>query len=230
MRQELHRGAGAGSTLRDVILGGQDGLVNVLGIILAVAVATSEVRMVIIAGLAATFAESVSMAAVAYTSTKAARDFYRSERERERWEIEHVPHIETKEVQNIYFRKGFRGALLQQIVKKITSNKRLWLELMMREELGLSREEGQPGRSALVVGAAAIAGSLVPLAAFLFLPVREAIWMALGMSVAMLFLSGMVKGRLTTGRQLRSGVEMAVIGIGAAIVGFAIGVVLGVAV
>src|SRR5512147_261755 len=55
--------------LSDVILGGQDGLVNVLGVILGVAAATSDSRIVMVAGLAATFAESVSMGAVAFTST-----------------------------------------------------------------------------------------------------------------------------------------------------------------
>lgn len=71
-----------GRTLRDVILGGQDGLVNVLGIVLGVATAEAVTRTVLIAGLAATVAESLSMGAVAYTSGKAARDFYRSHRVR----------------------------------------------------------------------------------------------------------------------------------------------------
>jgi hypothetical protein len=57
--------------LSDVILGGQDGLVNVLGVILGVAAATQDARILIAAGLAATFAESISMGAVAYTSTLA---------------------------------------------------------------------------------------------------------------------------------------------------------------
>lgn len=55
--------------LRDVILGGQDGLVNVLGVTLGVAEASGETRLVLVAGLAAAFAESFSMAAVAYTSS-----------------------------------------------------------------------------------------------------------------------------------------------------------------
>ena len=67
---------GANSNLKNIILGGQDGLVNVLGIVLGVAAATYENKIVIIAGLAATFAESVSMAAVAYTSTDAALSYY----------------------------------------------------------------------------------------------------------------------------------------------------------
>jgi len=77
LHKEAHKG---GSLLRDFILGGQDGLVNVLGVILGVATAVQNVRIVIIAGLAATFAESISMAAVAYTSFKASRDFYKSHR------------------------------------------------------------------------------------------------------------------------------------------------------
>ena len=65
------RGHESGSAvIRDIILGGQDGLVNVLGIVLAVAKATSSPYIILISGLAATFAESISMAAVAYTSAK----------------------------------------------------------------------------------------------------------------------------------------------------------------
>lgn len=64
--------------VHDLILGGQDGLVNVLGVVLGVAAATMSTRVVLIAGLAATFAESISMGAVAYTSAKAAREYYLS--------------------------------------------------------------------------------------------------------------------------------------------------------
>lgn len=55
--------------LRDIILGGQDGLVNVLGVTLGIAAASGDTRLVLAGGLAATFAESFSMAAVAYTSS-----------------------------------------------------------------------------------------------------------------------------------------------------------------
>ncbi|MBI2107584.1 VIT1/CCC1 transporter family protein, partial [Candidatus Woesearchaeota archaeon] len=94
------------SGLRDTILGGQDGLVNVLGIVLAVATATSSTKVVLIAALAATLAESISMAAVAYTSSKAARDFYYRQLETEKREIEEMPEIERKEIKDIYYQKG----------------------------------------------------------------------------------------------------------------------------
>src|SRR5512134_408323 len=90
------------SRLSDVILGGQDGLVNVLGVILGIAAATHDSYLVLVAGLAATFAESVSMAAVAYTSTVADADFYESEREREFRHIEEVPNLEVGEIRKIY--------------------------------------------------------------------------------------------------------------------------------
>src|SRR5512133_3248821 len=103
------------SRLSDIILGGQDGLVNVLGVILGVAAATSDPRVVIVAGLAATFAESVSMGAVAYTATLADADYYDSERERELRHIQQAPHLEREEVRQIYSQKGFKGELLDRI-------------------------------------------------------------------------------------------------------------------
>src|SRR5438132_1169795 len=70
--------------LSDFILGSQDGLVNVLGVILGVAVASRDITIILAGGLAATFAESISMGAVAYTSTLARRDHYLAEVEREK--------------------------------------------------------------------------------------------------------------------------------------------------
>src|SRR5512147_934766 len=129
--RDPHRQA---SALSDIILGGQDGLVNVLGVILGVAAATSDPRIVLVAGLAATFAESVSMGAVAYTSTMADADFYESEREREYRHIREMPHLEREEVREIYSEKGFRGDLLARIVDTITANQDIWVAAMMAEE------------------------------------------------------------------------------------------------
>src|SRR3990167_6966799 len=98
--------------LPEIILGGQDGLVNVLGVILGVAAATSNIKIVIVAGLAAAFAESISMAAVAYTSKLAEADYYQSEYEREKWEIDHIPAGEKEEIKALYENYGFKGKIL----------------------------------------------------------------------------------------------------------------------
>ncbi len=160
------------SNLSDVILGGQDGLVNVLGVILGVAAATHDPRIVMVAGLAAAFAESVSMGAVAYTSTLADADFYESERSREYRHIRQVPHLERSEIREIYRNKGFEGELLDHIVDTITANEDVWVAVMMAEEHQLQPTNRRHTlRAALVVGFSAIIGSLIPLIPFMFFSV-----------------------------------------------------------
>ena len=215
------------SSLADVILGGQDGLVNVLGIVLGVAAATSDPRIVLVAGLAATFAESVSMGAVAYTSTLAETAHYESEREREYRHVRMVPAVEREEIREIYRQKGFDGELLDQIVEKITANEDVWVGVMMAEEHQLTPTSRRDAlRSALIVGFAAIIGSLIPLAPFLFLPTGPSIWVSLGISALTLFIVGAYKARVTIGKPGKSGLEMAVIGTVSALVGYLVGVLL----
>jgi len=215
------------SALSDVILGGQDGLVNVLGVILGVAAATSDPYIVLVAGLAATFAESVSMGAVAYTSTLADADFYESEREREYRHIQEVPRLEQEEIRQIYVKKGFKGALLEKIVDTITANEDVWVAVMMAEEHQLRPvNRGHALRSALIVGVAAIIGSIIPLAPFILLPVGLSMWVSITISALVLFIVGVYKARVTVGNPGRSGLEMAVIGTVSALVGYAVGALL----
>tara|TARA_Y100000310_G_scaffold345665_1_gene467977 strand:+ start:32884 stop:33603 length:720 start_codon:yes stop_codon:yes gene_type:complete len=209
--------------LRDIILGGQDGLVNVLGVVLAVAIATKDLKIILIAGLAATFAESLSMAAVAYTSFKAAKQYYLSKVEEEKENIKRDPKEEIQEIKEIYSKKGFSGNLLNQITKKITSNKKLWVSTMISEELGLSPEEySSPTKSAFVVGFSALIGSLIPLLPFL-LNLHYRITFALIFSIITLFVTGAIKAKVTIGNWIKSGLEMTFIGILAALIGYLIG-------
>lgn len=225
--REQHGGAAA--RLREFILGWQDGLVNVLGIILGVAAATSDSRIVIIAGIAATFAESVSMAAVAYTSTKANIDFYEKEKAMEAREIKENKKDEVKEVYEVYYQKGFRGALLKKIVDKISSNRKKMLDFMMTEELGLEKvDHHKPFNDAVLVGFSAIVGSLIPLVPFFFFPVAAAMAGAVVVALVSLFIVGAIKAKTTVGKPLNEGIEMMLIGGLAAGVGYVIGAVLGV--
>jgi predicted membrane protein (TIGR00267 family) len=215
------------SALSDIILGGQDGLVNVLGVILGIAAATGDVYVVMVAGLAATFAESVSMAAVAYTSTVADADFYESEREREYRHIQEAPVLEKEEIRSIYAEKGFAGELLDRIVETITASQDVWVAVMMAEELQLQPVNRKNAlRSAIIVGIAAIIGSLIPLIPFLFVPISTAIILSVALSAAVLFVVGVIKARMTIGHPGKSGLEMAVIGTVSALVGYAVGLLL----
>lgn len=213
-----------GHRLSDIILGGQDGLVNVLGVILGVAAASGETRIVLAAGLAATFAESASMAAVAYTSKVAERDYYKRQMDNEKREIMEVPHLERAEIREIYLNKGFKGKLLDEIVDVITSNEKIWLETMMSDELKLAPiHKKRPFSSAILVGVAAVVGSLVPLVPFIFLPIAEGIAVSLIITALVLFATGAVKAKVTVGNWGRSGLEMTVIGVVSALIGYFVG-------
>ncbi|MGB8251785.1 MAG: VIT1/CCC1 transporter family protein [Anaerolineaceae bacterium] len=222
----LHDPHRQSSGLSDIILGGQDGLVNVLGVILGVAAATSDPRIVMVAGLAATFAESVSMGAVAYTSTLADADYYEAERAREFRHISEVPHLEKDEIREIYINKGFKGELLDHIVETITANEDVWVAVMMSEEHQLSpTDRRQAIKSGLVVCLAALIGSLIPLAPIALLPVAHSMWVAVVITALVLFFVGAYKARTMVGHPGKSGLEMAVIGTLSALVGYAVGAV-----
>lgn len=228
--------------LSDFILGSQDGIVNVLAVLLGVAVSAylafragtldDPFRIVIAGGLAATFGESISMGAVAYTSTLARRDHYLGELAREEKEMLEVPEIERQEVREIFEHWGFEGQELDDAVKHICSKPRAWLEFMMAHELRLAPlEEGQARKSAILVGVAAIFGSLIPLVPFLAFPSDIIVGMMGSVIVAAitLFVIGWYKGRLTVGRPYRSGAQMLVIGIVSAFAGFLIAYLVGAA-
>src|SRR3989344_831104 len=223
---ELHK---VNSSLRDIILGGQDGLVNVLGLVLGIAVASNDLRIILAGGLAATFAESVSMAAVAFTSTRAQQSFYESELAREKREIKEVPEMEVEEIREIYRKKGFSGKLLEDVVAKITSDEEVWLDEMMKFELGLQPVETKNAFiSGVVVGLAAVVGSLIPMLPFFFLnyiqiSISEAVWISLASSALALFAVGAYKAKATVGDWKKSGAEIAIIGIVSALVGYVVG-------
>jgi VIT1/CCC1 family predicted Fe2+/Mn2+ transporter len=221
---EKHDPHRADSPLAEVILGGQDGLVNVLGVVLGVAAASQEPRLVIAAGLAATFAESVSMGAVAYTSTLAETDLYHSEREREYRHIRQAPDVEIDEIRTIYSAKGFEGETLDKIVEVITANPDVWVAVMMSEEFQMTPpHKARALRSALIVGLSALAGSLIPLTPFFFLPVSPSIGISIVIAALTLFAAGMYKALHTVGRPWRSGLQMALIGTLSALVGYGVG-------
>jgi VIT1/CCC1 family predicted Fe2+/Mn2+ transporter len=211
--------------LSDFILGSQDGIVNVLGVILGVAIASHEFKIILAGGLAATFAESISMAAVAYTSTTARRGFYLAELEREKREMKEQPESEKEEVRTILRRWGIQGPELESVLMQVTADPKAWLDIMMTNELNLSPvDPKQASRSAVLVGIAAIVGSIIPLIPFIVFnnDITLGIAGSLIVSSATLFSIGWWKAKMTVGRPGRSGMQMLIIGIASALAGFAI--------
>ena len=210
--------------LRDVILGGQDGLVNILGIILGVIAGGGSDTVLLAAGFAAAITESISMGAVGYTSSISERDYYQAERAREATEIDKVPEAERLEIRDIYAAKGFTGKLLEGVVDTITANRETWLATMMDEELHLQPVQSRDIlRTAVVVGIATLIGHLIPLLPFLFLSRTPALVLAIVLSAVALFGVGAYTAVSLVGDWRKSGLKFLAIGLGAAAIGLVVG-------
>jgi len=222
-RREQHVRPGL---LSDFILGSQDGMVNVLGILLGLSAATSDTRLIIIAALAALGAESVSMGAVAYTSTLARQRVYQAERQKEIEEMRDLPDIEREEVRTIFRNWGYEGDELEEMVRKIEAKPKAMLDLMMAFELNLAVVSNeQPGNSALVVFAATVVGSAIPLVPFLIpgISVLTQAVSAVVVCAIALFAIGWYEASITVGPFWKSGLRMLLIGMGAGLAGYLIG-------
>ncbi|MCI4363034.1 MAG: VIT1/CCC1 transporter family protein [Thermoplasmata archaeon] len=218
--------------LSDFILGSQDGLVNILGIVLGLSAAATGLRLLLVATLAALGAESISMGAVAYTSTRARRQLYLSEVDRELREMKEVPGVERREVELVLEGWGLVGTELEELVERICRHPRVWLEFMMAFELKLSPvEPDEPRRSGLTVFGATVVGSFVPLLPFLFYSANPhaAVVASVVLSAAALIAIGVYEARTTVGSLWKSGLRMAAIGLAAGFAGFLIGHFLGAA-
>jgi VIT1/CCC1 family predicted Fe2+/Mn2+ transporter len=219
--REAHRQS---NWLRDVILGGQDGLVNILGIILGVIAGGGSDVVLLAAGFAAAITESISMAAVGYTSSVSERDYYEAERARETTEIDTVPQAERQEIRDIYASKGFSGEMLDAVVNTITANRDTWLTTMMDEELHLQPVQSRDIlRTAVVIGIATLIGHLIPLVPFVVLPRTPALVLAIVLSAVALFGVGAYTAVTLVGDWRKSGLKFLAIGLGAAAIGFFVG-------
>ena len=217
------------SLLSDFILGSQDGLVNVLGIILGLAAANTETRIFFVAAFAALAAEAISMGAVAYTSTKARRQVYLKENEREIQEMRDVPQIEKDEVKSIFTNWGYEDQKAGELTEEIVKNPKAMLEFMMSYELHLAPVgQSEARRSALIVGSSTIFGSFIPILPYLF--VRSIVAGTIISVVscgAVLFLIGMYAAKTTLGSLWKSGLQLATIGLTSGLAGFIIGYIIG---
>jgi predicted membrane protein (TIGR00267 family) len=213
-----------GRAIREVIFGVNDGLVTTVGFIAGVTGSLGENRLILLAGLAEVVAGAASMAIGGYLATKSQREFFQSEVEQEKWEIEKMPEKEAQEIRDIFGEMGFNRSEQEMIAKRVTADKDVLLRFMKREELGLADEQlDEPLQVGLIMGLSFLVGSLPPLLPYFFVPVKLALALALLFSVVFLFAVGVAKTRLTRVRPLRSGFETMILGMVASGVGYALG-------
>jgi VIT1/CCC1 family predicted Fe2+/Mn2+ transporter len=226
-----HRATG-GNALRAAVLGANDGLVSNLSLIMGVAGAITQGHEIVIAGLAGLLAGACSMAMGEWISVQSSRELYERQIKIERGEIEHAPQEEQVELSLIYQAKGLPQNQADAFAAKIIADQNNALDTLAREELGINPEE--LGGSALEAAATSFIlfalGAIVPLFPFLILTGIPAIVASLVVSTLGLFVIG-AGITLMTGRSVWfSGIRMVLIGLGAALVTFTIGKLIGVAI
>jgi predicted membrane protein (TIGR00267 family) len=216
------------SGIRDFVFGFGDGINTSLGIAAGVGGADISSNIIILAAFVGMFTGAKAMAVQNYLAVKTHRELLKSEIAREEWEIENKPDDERKEIEDIYVAKGFAGKELETIVNKITSDKKVWLDTMLTEELKLNVEVlGSPLKSAFRMFGSFLIGGILPIIPFFFGHGYTPIIIAVGMSLTASFLVGAVKSRMAKTNILKGGLEMAGLGTGIALLGFGIGKELG---
>ena len=213
----------------DFIYGSIDGAVTTFAIVAGVVGASLSPGIILILGFANLFADGFSMAAANYQASKARNEFIEMKRKQEEWEIDNLENQERQEIRDIYSKKGFKDELLEEVVRIITSRRKVWVDTMMKEELGLIEDDKKPidSSASTFVGFNLI--GIIPLLPFvIFLaigvaPNSEAFFYSIGATGIAFFLVGMIKGKIVKKSMIRSGVYTLIIGAIAAFVAYIIG-------
>jgi VIT1/CCC1 family predicted Fe2+/Mn2+ transporter len=217
--------------VRDLVLGFNDGVVSVYAVTAGVAGAAFSSPQILVVGVAAAIAGALSMAAGEYISTKSQAQFYASERTREEEHLRRWPHLEVQELRESLEQKGLKPPLLEQAVDAISSDRKRFLDYMMKEEFGIGDESDRsPVRAALIIMLAFLLGSVFVVVPYAGLSNQAALLGSSALSLMALFSAGVVRARASRLPVVAAGFEMMAIGVLAAAISYGVGRLVGVAV
>ena len=213
----------------DFIYGSIDGAVTTFAIVAGVVGASLSPGIILILGFGNLFADGFSMAAANYQASKARNQFIEMKRKQEEWEIDNLAEQEKDEIREIYKKKGFKDELLEEIVRIITSRRKIWVDTMMKEELGLIEDKKGPLDSSVSTFVGFNLVGLIPLIPFIFFIFMrievnsEAFVYSIVSVMVSFFLVGMIKGKIVKKSKIRSGFYTLIIGGIASLVAYFIG-------
>lgn len=210
---------------QDFVYGATDGDVTTFAVVAGVAGASLEPSIVLIPGFANLFADGFSMAVGNYLGTKLQREYIEKARQRVEWEIDNLVEQEKQEIPDIYAKKGVKDEILEEIVRIITSRRKVCVDTMMKEELGLLEDKKKPLDAAITTFVAFNLIGLIPLFPFVIMYAlgvttasREAFGDSVAFTAVAFFTIGAVKSRILQKPFVRSGLgTLAVGGIAAGV-------------
>jgi VIT1/CCC1 family predicted Fe2+/Mn2+ transporter len=219
-----HR-TGAGGIMRNVIYGFNDGLTANFGLVAGVigASTAANYHAVIVAGVAGLIADALSMGSSGYLAAQSEREVYAHEIAMERDEIALMPEIERDELALIYEAKGIDRDHAHALATQVMADPEQMLAEQVQEELGISESGTSPFREAWITGTATAVGALIPVLPFFFLDGRTAAVVAFAVSMLSHWVVGAARSIFTGRSVFRSGLDMFVVGLGVAAVGYYVG-------
>ncbi|HJU68656.1 MAG TPA: VIT1/CCC1 transporter family protein [Gemmatimonadaceae bacterium] len=219
-----HR-AESGGFLRNVVYGFNDGLTANFGLVAGVLGAASidAHETIIVAGVAGLIADALSMGSSGYLAAKSEQEVYAHEIAMERQEIELMPEVERDELALIYEAKGMHAEAAHALATEVMADPQRMLDEKVQEELKIGEQGASPLREGWVTGLATAFGAAIPVVPFLVLEGMPAIWVSFVVSMASHFLVGAARSVFTGRGVIRSGMDMFVVGLGVAVVGYFVG-------
>jgi vacuolar iron transporter family protein len=215
----------SGGFLRNVVYGFNDGLTANFGLVAGVigASAAQQHEAVVIAGVAGLIADALSMGSSGYLAAKSEREVYDYEIAMERDEISLMPEIERDELALIYEAKGIDPAAAHALATQVMADPERMLQEQVQEELKIGEQTISPLREGWVTGLATAFGAIIPVFPFLVSRGQTAIVLSFGLSMLSHFLVGAARSIFTGRSVFRSGLDMFVVGLGVAVVGYYVG-------
>ncbi len=215
------------SYLGDFVLGAVDGTVTTFAIVAGVAGAGLSTGIAVVLGLANVLADGFSMAVSNYLKSHADLEVIQRVRQMEEMHIEKIPDGEREEIRQIFSRKGFEGAVLDEVVEVITRDRKQWVDTMLTEEWGLQLESPSPLLSALATFVAFVAAGMVPLVPLFFafaLAAEHVFLVSTILTGITFFVIGVIRGKVTDRNPWWTGGETLFVGGVAAALAWIVGV------
>jgi len=214
---------GSGGFLRNVVYGFNDGLTANFGLVAGVIGAAVQPHVIMISGVAGMIADALSMGSSGYLAAKSEQEVWEHEIAMEKEEIRLMPDVEEDELALQYEAKGVDPGTARRMAEEVMRDPVRALGEQVREELKIGEAHATPFREGWITGVATAVGAFIPVAPFLLLQGRAAIWTAFTIAMLSHFAVGAARSFFTSRGVIRSGIDMFVIGVGVAAVGYFVG-------
>ena len=200
------------NTIRAGVLGSNDGILTVVGVLFSVGAATTNQFTILIAGLADLMACALSMASGEYASVSSQADAEKVVVALEQDRIQVNPNSVQQDIYNFYHEQGLSETTADKIANELMRKNPLATILKVKYDVSLGHYVG-PWSAAFSSLFCAALGGFLPLIAMYMAPVKWQFLATIGATVIAVALTGLLSARLGNGFPKRAIIRNIIIGI-----------------